>query len=70
MKAIQRDVARLMPAPNAWALLDGLLLGAVVGAGAAVLVVVVRAATARRYTRPLAGSARGPYLPGSESSPL
>lgn len=68
MRRIERDVARLMPAQDSWSLLDGLLLGAVVGALAAVLVILSRAAAARRITRRLAGPAS--YRAPGAGSPL
>ena len=68
MRRIERDVARLMPAPDSWSLLDGLLLGAVFGAAAAVLVVIGRLSSARRLARRLHGPAAS-YQAG-EGSPL
>jgi hypothetical protein len=69
MKRIERDVARLMPAPDSWSLLDGLLLGAVVGAAAAVVVIVSRSAADRRIRRQLRGPATS-YGAGGAASPL
>jgi hypothetical protein len=69
MRRIEKDVARLMPAPDSWSLLDGLLLGAVVGAAAAAAVIVSRAAAARRVRRQLHGPAAS-YQAGGASSPL
>jgi hypothetical protein len=69
MKRIERDVARLMPAPDSWSLLDGLLLGAVAGAAAAVAVILSRAAATHRIRRQLRGPAAS-YQAGGASSPL
>ncbi len=69
MKRIERDVARLMPAPGSWSLLDGLLLGAVVGAAAAVAVIVSRSVAVRRVRRKLHGPAAS-YGAGGAASPL
>jgi hypothetical protein len=69
MRRIEKDVARLMPAPDSWSLLDGLLLGAVVGAAAAVTVILSRAAATRRIRRQLRGPAAS-YQASGASSPL
>ncbi len=72
MSRIERDVAGLMPLPESWSLLDGLLLGAVIGATGAALVVISQLVATRRLRRhfgPASTSART-FQPGPEGSPL
>jgi hypothetical protein len=72
MSRIERDVKGLMPAQHSWSLLDGLLLGAVIGAAGATLVIVGQIVATRRLARRYGGASRPP-LPGGPagiSSPL
>jgi len=69
MSRIERDVAGLMPLPESW---YGLLLGAVIGATGAALVVISQLVATRRLRRhfgPASTSART-FQPGPEGSPL
>lgn len=70
MSRIQSDVAQLMPARGGPTLLDGLLLGAVLGAAGAALVLVTQAVVTRRLSRRLTGAGDSGALPGRTASPL
>jgi hypothetical protein len=70
MKQIEGDVAALVPAPVRWSLLDGLLLGAVIGAAGAALVIISQLVATRRLVRrfgPASGGRRTPQIGGVES---
>lgn len=72
MSPIERDVERLMPAPVRWTMLDGLLLGALIGAAGASAFIVGQLVATRRIARRY-GPGRRPPLPGGPtgvSSPL
>jgi hypothetical protein len=51
MSRLRKDVEALMPVRSGSPLLDGVLLGAVIGAAAAALVVVTQAVVIRRISR-------------------
>jgi uncharacterized protein (DUF2062 family) len=69
MSVIDEDVQRLMAEPQGLTLLDGLLIGAVVGAAAATLVIVTRVVVTRRLARRLERR-RALQGPAGEASPL
>lgn len=69
MSQIEQDVERLMPAPAGMSFVDGLLLGAVVGAAGAALFILSRARVARRLARRY-NNHQARYSPGREASPL
>ena len=72
MSLIEQDVERLLPASESWSLLDGLLLGAVIGATGAALVVIGQVMATRRLRRRVgpAGASARMFQPDAKSSPL
>jgi hypothetical protein len=70
MSKTKRDIERLMRPAQGPSLLDGLLLGAVIGAAGAALVLVTQAVVARRVSRRYTGAGDSGALPGRTASPL
>jgi hypothetical protein len=72
MIRIEKDVDRLVKDPRTLTMLDGLLIGAAVGAAGAALVIFGQLVATRRLARRLRGPAGNlpPLGPPPEGSPL
>lgn len=67
---IEQTVQELTARPAGPSLLDGLLLGAVIGAAGAALLVLGRVIATRRIARRLAPNRPGAFTEGNRASPL
>ncbi len=68
MSRIAQDVERLVPRANEWPLIRGVLVGIVIGAAAAGLVILGQTLAERRLTRQQGPTPPPPAAPGQDGA--